>query len=610
VLIGSQWSALVEAVFFPPQDFSKLVLTELMYAPPNFAFFDGDEFEFIELKNTGTNTLNLTGLGFSEGIGYGFTNDTLLLPGAFWVLARNPDAFAMKYPGVVVNDLYGSRLNNEGERLTLSHALGQTIFSIEFGDAAPWPATTDGYGFSLVQREPITSQAPDNAARWRASSFAGGSPGADDPLPSVAPVLINEVLTASTPPDVDRIELHNPTMAEVNITGWFLTDDKSYPWKFRIPGDTRISPNGVVVFTESQFSSIALGTNAFALSSRGDELYLFSTDANTNLTGYSHGISFAAADADISFGRYVNSVGEEQFPAQLALSFHAANIGPRVGPVVINEIHYHPAPEGDEFVELKNITGSPVAFFDSSGAWRLNGIGFTFPTNVSIAAQSYLLLVATNPADFRAKYSVPAPVQILGPFTGALQDSGERLRLEHPVPDTNGLAYVVVDDVRYNDRAPWSAAADGSGPSLQRKESSEYGNDPINWDSAPPTPGQGNTTSDGDGDGMPDAWEQANGTSPGVSDGHLDSDDDGRTNLEEYLAGTHPRNPSSRFLITIDSAPSVSFISTVGRVYTLEHSTSLSDWTEALPPANGNGSPMTLTPPPGAGGFYRLRVEK
>ena len=39
---------------------------------------------------------------------------------------------------------------------------------------------------------------------------------------------------------------------------------------------------------------------------------------------------------------------------------------------------------------------------------------------------------------------------------------------------------------------------------------------------------------DWDGDGMPDDWETAHGSNPGVPDGHLDSDGDGLSNLQEY----------------------------------------------------------------------------
>jgi hypothetical protein len=368
----------------------------------------------------------------------------------------------------------------------------------------------------------------------------------------------------------------------------------------------------MIVFNESEFGTTALGSNGFALSSRGDEVYLYSADANTNLTGYSHGVSFAASDPDVTFGRYVNSAGEEQFPAQFGPSFQAANTGPRVGPIVINEIHYHPVPGDDEFIEIKNISDSAVSFFDPAGNWRLNGAGFAFATNIVMPSQSYLLLVATNPVDFRVKYSVPESVPILGPYGGNLQDSGERLRLEHPAPPhTNGPAYVIIDEVRYNDRAPWSAAADGAGPSLQRKDGTQYGDDPINWDSAIATPGFANTTADSDGDGVPDAWEEAHGTLPGVADAHDDPDNDGRTNLEEFLAGTHPNHASSRFEIAVDATASVAFNSVVGRVYTLEYSSTLpAIWTDALAPTNGTGSVIVLSPRDVAGGFYRLRVER
>ena len=99
-------------------------------------------------------------------------------------------------------------------------------------------------------------------------------------------------------------------------------------------------------------------------------------------------------------------------------------------------------------------------------------------------------MLATNPPVFRAKYAVPENVPVLGPWGGSLQDGGERLSLNRPDrPDTNGIPYITIEEVRYDDEAPWPGGASGSGASLQRILPSAYGNDPVNWTSALPNPG-------------------------------------------------------------------------------------------------------------------------
>jgi len=50
---------------------------------------------------------------------------------------------------------------------------------------------------------------------------------------------------------------------------------------------------------------------------------------------------------------------------------------------------------------------------------------------------------------------------------------------------------------------------------------------------------------DKDGDGMNDYWEEQNGFNPNIADGNLDRDEDGYTNLEEYLNGTSPEQDGS-----------------------------------------------------------------
>jgi hypothetical protein len=490
---GTNWSGLTRAVFHPPQDLSKLAVTEIMFNPPALGVTVGDEFEFIELKNTGTNTLQLGTLTFSAGISFTFTNGTRLGPGEFFVLARNGDAFASKYPGVAVNGIYSGRLDDGGETLRLSTLFGTTVLSVTYNDRPPWPLAPDGHGFALVPKNASSMPNSDDGLAWRASTLAGGSPGADDPAPIIARVLVNEVMTHTDLPEIDWIELFNPNSASVDIGGWFLSDDAPAPKKFRIPDGTMIAAGGFHVFAEAEFNASPGSLTSFSLSSAGDSIYLCSGDAATNLTGYSHGFTFGAAANGVTFGRYDNSVGEEQFPAQIAPTLEATNPGPRVGPVVLSEIQYHPETGGDEFIELRNITAGDIDLFDPAyptNTWRINGLGFAFPTSVTIPAGGVLLVVGVTPALFRVKYEVAEAVPILGPFAGVLQDSGERLELQRPdAPGTNGVPYITVDEVRYNDRAPWPPAADGSGASLQRKDLFAYGNDPANWAAAIPTPG-------------------------------------------------------------------------------------------------------------------------
>jgi hypothetical protein len=50
---------------------------------------------------------------------------------------------------------------------------------------------------------------------------------------------------------------------------------------------------------------------------------------------------------------------------------------------------------------------------------------------------------------------------------------------------------------------------------------------------------------DGDADGIPDAWEIARGLNPALDDAAADSDGDGLTNREEYLANTDPQDAAS-----------------------------------------------------------------
>jgi len=170
---GTTWSALVEAEFFVAQDYAALQPTELFYHPPDSLERDGDDFEFVELQNTGADRLDLSGLRFTDGVEFGFADGAVLEPGGFAVLTRDPDSFAGRFPGVPVTGTYTGRLDNGGETLTLGHTLGFRVFTMAYGDSSPWPAAADGLGPSL-QRASLTL-ASDDPTAWVAAEPTPGA---------------------------------------------------------------------------------------------------------------------------------------------------------------------------------------------------------------------------------------------------------------------------------------------------------------------------------------------------------------------------------------------------------------------------------------------------
>jgi len=90
-------------------------------------YYDGDRYEFIEFKNVGTETLNLSGVGFTKGLRFQFRDGTLLSPGAFAVVAGQAQSFNQRYPGVKIEGEYAGKLSNGGELLEVSLRTGESF---------------------------------------------------------------------------------------------------------------------------------------------------------------------------------------------------------------------------------------------------------------------------------------------------------------------------------------------------------------------------------------------------------------------------------------------------------------------------------------------------
>jgi hypothetical protein len=126
---------------------------------------------------------------------------------------------------------------------------------------------------------------------------------------------------------------------------------------------------------------------------------------------------------------------------------------PALNNIVFNELAPNTANPDAEYVELFN--RSTNTMYDLSG-WRINGLGYTFPVGSTLAPRGYLLL-ARNRLAIANTYGATVPV--FDTFAGNLQGDGDLLELHQPglVPGTETL----VDQVRYQNRAPWPVMTNG-----------------------------------------------------------------------------------------------------------------------------------------------------
>jgi hypothetical protein len=163
-----------------------LRITEVHYHPADAATpaeiavsTNADDYEFIELMNIGTGTLDLTGVRFTQGISFQFPNAMPLAGGARVLVVKNLAAFTVRYGAGhnIAGEYPVPNLSNSGETLTLVDATGAVIQTFTYSD--DWAPLSDGSGRSLVIRDPLAPVTNWQSATGWALSAPGGSPGTD-----------------------------------------------------------------------------------------------------------------------------------------------------------------------------------------------------------------------------------------------------------------------------------------------------------------------------------------------------------------------------------------------------------------------------------------------
>lgn len=443
----------------PSSRMTPLVISEVMYHPRERA--DGRRGEFIELYNADLIAQDLSGFRISGSVDYAFPDGLLLPAGGFLVVARDPVDFQAIYgrSGALGPFAQTNSLPNDAGTVRLQNPQDAVVLEVNYSSLAPWPASADGAGHSLVLARPSYGEGDPRA--WEASDLVGGSPAQMEAVRAnpLASIRINEWLAHTDDPEPDFVELYNHSNETVDLSRCVLTDDPQTN-RFRIPDGTVITPRGFVAFDQHQLG--------FALSAAGESILLLNPDG----TRVVDAVRFGPQENGVASGRYPDGTPELR---RLTRPTPAAENEPFLASdVVINEIMYNPisGDSSEEFVELHNHTDRAV---DVSG-WRLtDGIDYRFPTNSTLPAGGYFV-VARDRTRLLANHPTVNPGMVFGDFDGALSNSGERLALAKPdlITSTNDFGviatnriYIDVDEVTYGTGGRWGQWSDGLGSSLE-----------------------------------------------------------------------------------------------------------------------------------------------
>lgn len=296
----------------------------------------------------------------------------------------------------------------------------------------------------------------------------------------------------------DSIELYNPTGADVDLGGWYLSDSEKTLKKFRIPDGTILKNGGFVVYTERDFNP-GYGANVtdFSLSgSKGEELFLSQSDDTGNLVRLVDSLDFGPSPEGVTIGRGPGGVGAFRYQSDPSLG--QDNVGYRVGSLLVNEIMYRPNGADDlEYVELYNAGVSAV----NLSSWQISGVGhLDFKSGWAVQSRTVALLLRFDPtspvnasrkAAFESAYGIVLGSQSYGGYAGGLGDVDDTLKLERfgkPLPlDSSRIPAYLEEEVNYQSVAPWPELQPGE--SLHRSKPEGWGSAPESWSSGAPTPG-------------------------------------------------------------------------------------------------------------------------
>lgn len=127
----------------------------------------GEE-QWLEIYNRGESPVNLAGWNFGDGISYTFAENTVIAPGEYLVIAKDPSALSAAHPGLVPLGPYEGSLSRNGETVTLRDSFNNPADTLRYYDGGRWPPKADAAGSTLELTDPDADNSVPGA--WSSSN--------------------------------------------------------------------------------------------------------------------------------------------------------------------------------------------------------------------------------------------------------------------------------------------------------------------------------------------------------------------------------------------------------------------------------------------------------
>jgi hypothetical protein len=175
-----------------------IVISEIHYHP----LTDVENDEFLELANTSSSPIDVSGWTFTAGIASTFPSGSVIPAGGYFVLSPDPARFLSLYGFAADASYAGTALSNGGETLTLTDG-ANVVDQLTYDDVDPWPTSPDGSGPSLELRGLLLDNSV--AQNWGPSNADLGTPRAVNSIDGTGPLpKATDVVAAPQRPDPNQ----------------------------------------------------------------------------------------------------------------------------------------------------------------------------------------------------------------------------------------------------------------------------------------------------------------------------------------------------------------------------------------------------------------------